>query len=206
MDMEPPQSNDRALFGQRVRRLRCERNWTLADLSARSGLAISTISKAERGLIALTYDRLSQLAGGLGCDMSAFFSDDGQGFAPGSFAIARNGEFERQETRNYVYEMLFADLWNKSMRPMMGTLKARELHQFDEFVRHGGQEFLIVLDGVVTVHLEGREAVRLAQGDSIYFDSSIGHLYASDGDRDARILVVCDGGGRPAAQGEAGHD
>jgi transcriptional regulator with XRE-family HTH domain len=162
------------------------------DLADRSGLAISTISKAERGIIALTYDRLSQLARGLGVDMSAFFTDTGEGFAAGSFAVARKGEFERQETKNYVYEMLFADVWNKSMRPMMGTLKARELHQFDEFVRHSGQEFLIVLQGVVTVHLDGRDPVRLTQGDSIYFDSAIGHLYASNGDEDARILVVCE--------------
>jgi uncharacterized membrane protein len=28
-------------------------------------------------------------------------------------------------------------------------------------------------------------------GDSIYFDSSMGHLYASAGEKDARILVVC---------------
>lgn len=187
------QENERALFGQRIRRLRGERSWTLADLSARSGLAISTISKAERGLIALTYDRLSQLANGLGCDMSAFFSDQGEGFAPGSLAVARKGEFKRQETGNYVYDMLFSDLWDKSMRPMMGTLKARELHQFSDFVRHGGQEFLIVLEGAVTVHLDGREPVYLEQGDSIYFDSTIGHLYTSDGETDARILVVCDG-------------
>lgn len=192
MEKDVPKNSQRVEFGRRIRRLRGEQNWTLSDLSTRSGLAISTISKAERGIIALTYDRLSQLAKGLGVDMSAFFTDTGVGFEPGSFAVARKGEFERQETENYVYDMLFTDLWNKSMRPMMGTLKARELHQFDEFVRHVGQEFLFVLEGEVTVHLDGRDAVKLRQGDSIYFDSTVGHLYASNGDEDARILVVCE--------------
>ncbi|MDU9004354.1 helix-turn-helix domain-containing protein [Sedimentitalea todarodis] len=192
MTKDLQQDSQRIAFGRRIRRLRSEQNWTLSDLSERSGLAISTISKAERGIIALTYDRLSQLAKGLGVDMSAFFTDTGVGFEPGSFAVARKGEFERQETQNYVYEMLFTDLWNKSMRPMMGTLKARELYQFEDFVRHPGQEFLFVLDGEVTVYLDGRDAVKLRQGDSIYFDSTIGHLYASNGDDDARILVVCE--------------
>jgi transcriptional regulator with XRE-family HTH domain len=192
MENDQNQDTQRVEFGRRIRRLRGERSWTLSDLSERSGLAISTISKAERGIIALTYDRLSQLARGLDVDMSAFFSDTGEGFAAGSFSVARKGEFERQETENYVYDMLFADVWNKSMRPMMGTLKARELRHFDEFVRHSGQEFLIVLEGAVTVHLDGRDPVRLLQGDSIYFDSTIGHLYASNGDEDARILVVCE--------------
>ena len=44
----------------------------------------------------------------------------------------------------------------------------------------------------MTVHLEGREPVCLNVGDSIYFDSAVGHLYASDGVADARILVVYD--------------
>jgi len=183
--------NPRADFGRRLRQLRRDRGWTLAEVAERSGLAISTISKAERGVISLTYDRLSQLAQGLEVDLAAFFNAEGQSFEPGSFAVARKGAFKRQETPNYVYEMLFPDLWNKAMVPMMGSLKARELVDFEDFVRHPGQEFLMVMEGVVTVFTEGRDPVRLEAGDSLYFDSAVGHLYASDGDRDARILVVC---------------
>ncbi|MFT7593939.1 MAG: transcriptional regulator with XRE-family HTH domain [Paracoccaceae bacterium] len=178
-------------FGRRLRQLRRDKDWTLAEVAERSGLAISTISKAERGVIALTYDRLAQLADGMGVDLAAFFSTKGKVFEPGSFAVARKGDFKRQETKNYVYEMLFPELWHKSMSPMMGTLKARELVDFDTFVRHPGQEFLVVMEGAVTVHIEDRAPVTLQAGDSIYFDSAIGHLYASDSDRDARILVVC---------------
>lgn len=183
--------NSRLAFGRRLRSLRRDKGWTLAELADRTGLAISTISKAERGIIALTYDRLALLADGVGVDLAAFFDSDGHRFEPGSFAVARKGDFKRQETKNYVYDMLFPDLWHKSMSPMMGSLKARELVDFEEFVRHPGQEFLVVMEGTVTVHIEDREAVTLTEGDSIYFDSAIGHLYASDGDHDARILVVC---------------
>lgn len=178
-------------FGRRLRQLRRDKGWTLAVLAERSGLAISTLSKAERGVISLTYDRLSLLARGLDVDLAALFHADGESFAPGSFAVARKGEFERQETANYVYEMLFPELWNKAMSPMMGSLKARQLVDFEDFVRHPGQEFLVVMQGRVTVFVEGREPVHLNQGDSLYFDSAVGHLYASDGDQDARILVVC---------------
>lgn len=183
--------SQRVEFGKRIRALRREKGWTLAQVAERSGLAVSTISKAERGVIALTYDRLAQLANGLGADMAAFFDAQGSRFEDGAFAVARKGEFRRQETSNYVYEMLFPELWQKAMTPMMGTLKARDILDFDEFVRHPGQEFLVVMEGAVTVHLEGREPVVLQQGDSIYFDSSRGHLYASNGEADARILVVC---------------
>lgn len=178
-------------FGRRLRHLRRDKGWTLATLADRSGLAISTISKAERGIISLTYDRLALLAQGLEVDLAALFHPEGERFVPGSFAIARKGEFERQETPNYVYDMLFPDLWNKSMTPMMGSLKARQFVEFEEFVRHPGQEFLVVMKGRISVFVEGRDPVHLNEGDSLYFDSAVGHLYASDGDEDARILVVC---------------
>ncbi len=184
-------ANPRLEFGRRLRQQRLNKGWTLAELAERSGLVISTISKAERGIIALTYDRLAMLAQALEVDLAAFFNAEGETFVPGSFAVARKGEFKRQETKNYVYEMLFPDVWHKAMTPMMGSLKARELVDFEEFVRHPGQEFLIVMAGQVTVFVENRDPVVLNTGDSIYFDSSVGHLYASGGDQDARILVIC---------------
>jgi len=194
-DTAPPPGDgaerDRQDFGRRLRDLRRTRGWTLAQLAERSGVAISTISKAERGVMALTYDRMLQLARGIGVDMAEFFATDGQVFAPGSFALAPAGTFARQETGNYVYEMLFPELRHKTMTPMLGTLRADTPLAFRDFVRHPGQEFLLVLEGSVTVHAEGRVPVTLNAGDSVYFDSARGHLYAAGGARDARILVVC---------------
>ena len=71
------------------------------------------------------------------------------------------------------------------------TCTAEAITRIDRFVTHPGQEFLLVLDGRVTVHLEGMDPVTLEEGDSIYFDSNRGHLYASALDRESRILVVC---------------
>lgn len=193
-------ARDRAEFGRRLQALRRRRGWTLADLSERSGLAISTISKAERGVMAPTYDRMAQLAAGLGVDMTELFTAAGAAFAPGSIAVARRGDHGRSETEHYVYEMLFPEIRNKAMTPMTGVLKAHDTVAFAAFVRHPGQEFLTVLEGRVTVHLEGRPPVVLGCGDSLYFDSAIGHLYASAGETDARILVVCTApAGTPAA-------
>ncbi len=41
--------SQRVAFGKRIRKLRRDRGWTLAQVADRSGLALSTISKAERG-------------------------------------------------------------------------------------------------------------------------------------------------------------
>ncbi|GKX34705.1 MAG: XRE family transcriptional regulator [Rhizobiaceae bacterium MnEN-MB40S] len=181
----------RAQMGERLRQIRHSQGMTLADVARQSGLAISTVSKVERGVMALTYDRFSQLADGLGVDIAELFTDEGERFAPGGLSVARKGDYRLHETDNYRYEMLFPEVWRKAMTPIMGSVKPHEKTRIDRFVTHPGQEFLLVLDGRVTVHLEGMDPITLEEGDSIYFDSNRGHLYASALDRESRILVVC---------------
>ncbi|MAZ04747.1 MAG: XRE family transcriptional regulator [Sneathiella sp.] len=183
--------NGRAQVAERVREIRRKKGLTIKDVATRSGLAISTVSKIERNLMAPTYDRFSRLADGLGVDVSELFMAKGEQFLPGEFSLARIGEHSFHQTENYTYEMLFPHLRGKSMIPMLGTLKPFEKMRFDRLVSHEGEEFFFVLKGRVVVQLEGKDPVVLETGESIYFDSRRGHLYASAGETDARILCVC---------------
>jgi len=194
--LSSPRRDQRIRMGERLREVRTQLGLTLADVAARSGLAVSTVSKVERGLMALTYDRFNQLADGLEIDIAALFSDHGDPFKSGGMAVARRGEFLLHETENYTYEMLFPDLWNKTMTPMFGTLRPYEQMHFERFVEHPGEEFLYVLEGCVMVYLDGKAPVQLQAGESLYFDSRRGHLYASAGPENARILVVCSNAGQ----------
>ncbi len=193
----PKAEQQRIAFGQHLRKLRQERGLTLTECSQLTGLAISTLSKAERGLLALTYDRLSQIATGLQIDLNALFRPEGETFLPGSVAVARRGEFQLQETPNYSYEILFSDMWGKAMTPMTGLVRARSRMDFKELIRHEGQEFVFVIAGQLTLHCEGRDPFTLSAGESAYFDSGMGHVYTSAGEDDARILVVCFGQNLP---------
>lgn len=178
-------------LGERLRELRKAKGLTLADVAAKSHLAISTISRAERGLLALTYDKLMNVAEGLGVEFSALFRRTGQDFNPSGLAVARVGDVQVQETDTYRYEILFPEIWNKGMTPMTGLVKARTTAEFPDFIRHPGQEFLFILSGSLVVHTEANPPVELNPGDSVYFDSSMGHVYTTAGDEDCRILVVC---------------
>jgi transcriptional regulator with XRE-family HTH domain len=191
LDKNAPRQDRRIRMGERLRQIRNELGLTLAEVADRSGLAVSTVSKVERGKMALTYDRFNQLADGLGVDVAALFTEHGERFKSGEVAVARKGSYLLHETENYTYEMLFPELWNKAMTPMFGTLRPYETMHFDRFVQHAGEEFLIVLEGSVMVYLADMAPVALETGESIYFDSRRGHLYASAGAKDARILVVC---------------
>jgi len=91
---------------------------------------------------------------------------------------------------NYDYRMLATDFPAKRMTPLHGTIVARDLAQFPDFIRHPGQEFVMVLSGRVRIHFETGEAIELARQESAYFDSGVGHVYLSTSKADAQVVVV----------------
>lgn len=186
-----PAETQREEFGRRLRHLRQSRKLTLTEVAELTGLAVSTISKVERGLMALTYDRLMQLAAGLEMELPALFGREGESFQRESLAVARLGDFQLQETGTYSYEILFPEVWHKAMTPMTGTVRAHSRSEFDTLIRHPGQEFVFVLSGELTIHTEKHPSVTIGAGESVYLDSGMGHIYTSTGKEDARILVVC---------------
>lgn len=190
-EAEPVVDEARHRLGARARAMRKKQGLTLQAVADRAGLAVSTISKIERGVMAPTYDVFSRLATGLDADVATLFEDAGTEFAAGGLAVSRRGEFGYHETENYTYEMLFPQLRGKSMVPMLGTLKPLEKMRFERMVRHEGEEFLFVLEGRVIVQLEDHLPVIVDAGESLYFDSRRGHLYASADRERARILCVC---------------
>src|SRR5690606_31616490 len=66
----PPGIVGKKEMGARLRAERKARKMTLQDLSHASGIAVSTISKAELGQIARSYEKFAALARGLGIDMT----------------------------------------------------------------------------------------------------------------------------------------
>jgi transcriptional regulator with XRE-family HTH domain len=184
---------DQHTVGARLRSQRKAHKLTLAELSERSGIAVSTISKAERGDIALTYDKFAALAHALQIDFDTIFGlTDKQ--APARAVkptLTRAGEQAIYDTPNYEYGMLANALTGKRMVPIRSRIHARKTTDFPEFIRHSGEEFVFVLAGKLRLHFEAGPSYTLARGDSLYFDSAVGHVYLSVGKEDADVLVCC---------------
>jgi transcriptional regulator with XRE-family HTH domain/mannose-6-phosphate isomerase-like protein (cupin superfamily) len=181
---------DRRSLGEGVRRLRRQRGWTLAELSAKTGLAISTLSKVENDQISLTYHNLAKLASGMDLDIADFFGPEPPGGARGRQALCRRGAGPVHETANYAHEYLCAGLPGRQMVPLCSRVKARSLEAFGETIAHPGDEFIYVLEGAIDLHVGGGRPVRLRAGDSYYFDGRAGHAAVSVGIGDALILTV----------------
>lgn len=186
--------HSRSQLGRCLQQIRKARRWTLQEVSNRTGLAVSTLSKVENDQMSLTYDRLIQLSEGLGIDIGELFAGADPGIPPSPHvarrSITRSGSGREIDTPHYWYSYLCTDLINKRMVPVLGILHTRCLEEFGELIRHQGEEFVYVLQGKVELHTEHYEPTLLAAGDCVYFDSSMGHAYLNRGRGEARILVV----------------
>lgn len=177
-------------MGERVRNLRKSQKLTLQNVASSAGISVSTLSKIERGLLAPTYDKFSKLAQALNVEISALYSDVASELETGAFLVARAGESVIHANETYTYELLFAQTLGKAMLPALCTLRPLEEMVFDDHVRHSGQEFVFVISGKVTMHLEGMPPVLLNQGDCVYFDCSRGHIYSSTDKEGAKVLFL----------------
>jgi transcriptional regulator with XRE-family HTH domain len=187
----PASRLDKAELGARLRGARVAQKLTLAELAEKSQVSVSSISKAERGLLALSYEKFAALAMALQLDLSTLFGSQPTGMAPGSAVITRSEDVVEYHSERYLYGMLATQISAKKMTPMLGRIEARSVLRPGEFSRHAGEEFIFVLDGLLEMHFVDGRVATLGKHDSIYFDSGLGHLYVNGGDTGAQILVVC---------------
>ena len=65
-------------LGRILKDLRSHRGWTLKEMSERSGIPVSTLSKVEHDRLTLTYDKLLQLSQKLNIRISELFAESDQ--------------------------------------------------------------------------------------------------------------------------------
>ncbi|MBD1566832.1 XRE family transcriptional regulator [Vibrio sp. SA48] len=177
-------------LGQRIKDIRTKLGITLEEASQRTGLARSTLSKIENEQISPTFQAMQKLAHGLQIDMPQLFEPPKKILATGRRDISRCGEGKPHPTPTYEHELLATQLSNKKMMPFKSRVRARAFEEYNDWVRHDGEEFLLILSGDVLFYSEFYEPVRLAEGDSVYYDANMGHMLVSVSDDDALILWV----------------
>jgi len=184
----------RPTLGTLLRNLRSRGKWTLKQMSEKSGIPVSTLSKIEHDRLSLSYDKLQELSQRLGMRMSELFSEgDETGPAPitARRSLGDATKAVRVETPNYDYYYLCTELRRKRMIPVVTKIRARSAQEFGDLVRHTGEEFIYVLSGRIVVRTEFYDPVVLERGQSIYLDSSMGHAYLATEDcEEAEVLGV----------------
>src|SRR4030095_15187518 len=129
--------SNKPTLGRLLRGLRQRNDWTLKEMSHRTGIALSTIAKVEHDRLTLTYDKLLQLSQRLNIRMSDLFSEtDGSGDAPitARRSIGRLSDAIRVNTPNYEYFYMCPELRRKRMVPTVTRIRARRVEEFGRVV------------------------------------------------------------------------
>jgi transcriptional regulator with XRE-family HTH domain len=183
--------------GTALKRLRKANHWTLADVTKKTGIPPSTLSRIENDQISPTYDLLVKLSKGLSIDLSQLLSMESANLPetsdqrPGRRSVNRKDDGETVEMLNHTLRYLSNDLLKKQITPILCEYRSRSIEEFGPLMRHEGEEFLYVIDGELELHTEYYAPLILKPGESTYFDSRMGHAYVSRGAKPCHALSIC---------------
>ncbi|NRA84590.1 MAG: helix-turn-helix transcriptional regulator [Gammaproteobacteria bacterium] len=177
-------------IGRQLKAIRTANKLTLEEASKRTGLARSTLSKIENEQISPTFTVMQKLAHGLNIELPQLFTKPNNIRATGRRDITKIAQGRTHLTSTYEHELLATELSNKKMMPYKSRVHARSFDDFGEWVRHQGEEFMLVLEGEIQLLTEFYEPASLKTGDSVYYDATMGHLVVSTSETDALILWV----------------
>jgi transcriptional regulator with XRE-family HTH domain len=191
-------TKEKSTLGNLIRLVRQQKNWTLREMSAKVGIPLSTLAKVEADKLSLTYDKLQQFTSRLGMTMTEFLgqgevsaTEPDQRVITARRSLTSKNNSVQISTPTYDYEYLCADLREKRMVPIIARIRAKSIDEFEEPIRHAGEEFIFVLEGSIEVHLQFYTSVVLGVGQGIYLDSSMGHAYVAKDCDSALVLAVC---------------
>ncbi len=172
------------MLGERLRELRQARGLSLRALAEQAGVSAGLLSQIERGLVDPSLATLRSLADVFGESVARLFEEP----EVPTVWISKPGErmrlhaprgrisYDRLTPGNGQLEVLQADL-------APGDVSAPEARP------HPSIECAVVLDGVVTVEVDGRSYEVLA-GEAITFDSRQPHRYVNRGPDPARLMIA----------------
>ncbi len=186
--MSNSDSEKKSPIGERLREIRNRNGWTLAGVSKKTGISTGTLSKLENGRTELNFTTVNKLAQGLKLPVTDLTNPSPM--ITGRRAITLGGDGEVFETEDIRFEVLCSDITPNNHAYVKAEIVAHKIDPDMDWHRHEGQEFILVTKGTLELHTEFyNDPVVLNKGDSILFDSSMGHHYVSRGRGNAEALL-----------------
>lgn len=182
--------NHNLTIGSKIKALRTAKKYTLKQLSEESGLSIGFLSQLERGMSTIAIDSLARIAEILGVDLSTFFtsSPDLDSRQP----ICRSFEQRCTQVSPQIIQYILSNhVKDFNCLPRIFQLLPfanSELGEL-EMYQHEGEEFVYVLEGVLTLYVNGIQYC-LYPGDSMQIHSTLPHNWINLTNRIVRILTI----------------
>ncbi|MBO4305258.1 MAG: AMP-binding protein [Lentisphaeria bacterium] len=161
----------------RIRELRTQKGFSLEEMAQLLGVETETYRAYEDGTRRASFSFYYNLAEQFGLDISSIINGEAPNLS--RFSVTRHGEgFPLERRRGYTYLHQAIHMKDRIGEPFLVTAPFRSNDEQLHFSRHGGQEYMYILDGALRISIEGREQV-LHEGDSMYFDGRLPHAMSA---------------------------
>ena len=185
--LEPPKSVDDV--GDRILRIREEKDLSLDEISKMTGFDVEFLSKIESKELQPQLGTMIKLSKALDSAFGRLVSGVGEKL----YSITRKNErrtisrstSKKGQKQIYTYKSLAPDVKGRHMEAFLVQL---EEDPEKEISLHEGEEFIFVLDGEVILEI-GEDQFVLEPGDSAYYLSTTAHHIAAKNGK-ATILAV----------------
>ena len=185
--VEPPKSVDDV--GDRILRIREEKDLSLDEISKLTGFDVDYLSKIESKELQPQLGTVIKLSKALDSAFGRLVSGVGEKL----YSITRKDErrtisrstSKKGQKKIYTYKSLAPDVKGRHMEAFLVLL---EEDPEKEISLHEGEEFIFVLDGEVVLEI-GEDEFLLEPGDSAYYLSTTAHHIAAKKGK-ATILAV----------------
>ena len=177
-------------IGSLIKDLRKKREMTLKDLSSSSNLSVGFLSQLERGMTSIAIDSLEIIAHSLGVELEFFFD------------FNKKDDETKQIVRSYdrdaiaITDKIIQHNLSPDMKSFNLYPRAIDIMPFTDtgfynlqLYSHVGEEFIFVLEGVLTLIIEEEEYI-LYPGDSTTFDSTKPHNWKNETNCITKIICV----------------
>ncbi len=175
-------------IGKKIRELRVRKDWTLADLAKKSGVALSSLSRIETERMTGTLESHIQVARALGVRLPELYSDLDPLGAPVEHRRASQDSDKYLHGKGASFTLLTSNALHKNMLPALMTLQAGKSTK-EEQAPAGTERFLYLLKGKLEISA-GQERVAMNAGDSLYLQASLPHSIKNVGSGQALALSL----------------
>jgi len=176
------------LIGEIIKKLRLEKGLTIRELASKTGLSVGFLSNVERDINSPTISSLAKICQALETNLVSLFENNNSDETIVTRKNERTTLVKSAESKT-IYEYLSVP--NKNLKAV--CIKMEPGGDYGEgLTGHRGDEFGIVLEGVMEVAVEN-ETYTLEEGDSIYINAFLPHKYRNIGDKNCISLWVVQG-------------
>ena len=174
--------------GDKLKVLRNAKKVTLKELGAVTGISIGHLSQVERGVSSLSINSLEKIARALDVSMDYFL--DPPAVHEGCVMRSYEQRVFTVDNSKFYYSRLSNDTMKKRiLEPVVLNILPFHEGEAVEPACHAGEEFVYVLEGILTLYL-GKEQILLNPGDSAHYDSTMPHEWVNHTLKMVKILAV----------------